>query len=121
MTRGLWQAVLDSVRRCSVVLGTARQWTHIATNNLKFRILSKMAYDVLAIPITIVASESAFSAGGRVIDPYRALLGVETVQVLLCAEDWLRARHGTIGLERNPFDLKAFSSTYRGIGKVLLL
>ncbi|KAK6149525.1 hypothetical protein DH2020_017050 [Rehmannia glutinosa] len=63
-------------------------------NNLKFRILSKMACDVLAIPITIVASESAFSAGGRVIDPYRASLGVETVQVLLCAEDWLRARHG---------------------------
>ncbi|KAK6115446.1 hypothetical protein DH2020_007715 [Rehmannia glutinosa] len=63
-------------------------------NNLKFRILSKMACDVQPIPITNVASKSAFSAGGRVIDPYRASLGVETIQVLLCAEDWLRARHG---------------------------
>lgn len=63
------------------------------TNNLKYRILSKMACDVLSIPITSVASESAFSAGGRVIDPYRANLGVETVQMLLCAEDWLRARY----------------------------
>lgn len=63
-------------------------------NNLKFRILSKMACDVLSIPITTVASESAFSAGGRVIDPYRAFLGTETVQILLCAQDWLRAHYG---------------------------
>ncbi|KAI3446774.1 hypothetical protein Pfo_003439 [Paulownia fortunei] len=63
-------------------------------NNLKFRILSKIACDVLSIPITTVASELAFSAGGRVIDPHRASLGVDTVQVLLCAEDWLRAHYG---------------------------
>ncbi|XP_073130770.1 zinc finger BED domain-containing protein RICESLEEPER 2-like [Henckelia pumila] len=62
-------------------------------NNLKFRILSRMACEVLSIPVTSVASESAFSAGGRVIDTYRANLGVETVQMLLCAEDWLRARY----------------------------
>ncbi|KAG8650730.1 hypothetical protein MANES_07G068232v8 [Manihot esculenta] len=49
-------------------------------NNMKFRILSKMARDILSIPITTVASKSAFSAGGRIIDPHRASLGVETVQ-----------------------------------------
>ncbi|KAG8651872.1 hypothetical protein MANES_06G032851v8 [Manihot esculenta] len=49
-------------------------------NNMKFRILSKMARDILSIPITTVASESAFSAGGRIIDPHRASLGAETVQ-----------------------------------------
>lgn len=60
-------------------------------NRLKFRILSRMACDVLSVPITTVASESAFTAGGRVIDPHRASLAVETVQMLLCAGDWLRA------------------------------
>ena len=39
-------------------------------NNLKFHTLSKMASDILSIPITTVALESAFSIGGRVIDVY---------------------------------------------------
>ncbi|KAG5540966.1 hypothetical protein RHGRI_021004 [Rhododendron griersonianum] len=63
-------------------------------NNLKFRILSRMAADILSIPITSVASESTFSAGGRVIDPYRASLATETVEMLLCGADFVRAQHG---------------------------
>ena len=53
-----------------------------------------MTRDILAIPITTVASEATFSAGGRVIDTYRASLSPETVQVLLCGEDWCRSLHG---------------------------
>lgn len=63
-------------------------------NALKYRILSKMARDILAVPISTVASEAAFSAGGRVIDPHRASLSVDTVQVLLCGSDWVRNVHG---------------------------
>ncbi|KAL4564056.1 hypothetical protein LXL04_028106 [Taraxacum kok-saghyz] len=63
-------------------------------NNLKFRILSKMAADILAIPVTTVASESAFSAGGRVIDPHRSSLGTETVYKLICGADWYRRYYG---------------------------
>ncbi|KAA8541198.1 hypothetical protein F0562_025195 [Nyssa sinensis] len=80
-------------------------------NTLKFRILSKMAHDILLIPITSVASESTFSADGRVIDPYRASLLPETVQVLLCGADWVRALHG----------LKKGSETNSGIGCLLYL
>ncbi|XP_062153877.1 uncharacterized protein LOC133862044 [Alnus glutinosa] len=51
-------------------------------NSTKFPILAEIARDVLAIPITTVASDSAFSTGGRVIDPYRSSLAPKTVEAL---------------------------------------
>ncbi|KAJ9539052.1 hypothetical protein OSB04_031785 [Centaurea solstitialis] len=71
----------------------ALEWWKI--HKLKYRVLSQMAMDVLAIPISTVASESTFSAGGRVIDPYRSLLGADTVQMFICGRDWIRQMYGT--------------------------
>lgn len=61
---------------------------------LRFPILSKMACDILSVPVTTVASEATFSAGGRVIDDRRTSMSVETVQVLLCGNDWIRNLYG---------------------------
>ena len=58
-------------------------------NSPKFPILSKMARDILAIPATTVASESAFSVGGRVIDETRASLLPDVVEALITTGDWL--------------------------------
>ncbi|KAL4562647.1 hypothetical protein LXL04_026675 [Taraxacum kok-saghyz] len=46
----------------------ALEWWNV--HKEKYRVLSKMAMDVLAIPISTVTSESTFSVGGRVIDAY---------------------------------------------------
>ena len=59
-------------------------------NSIKFPILSKLARHVLAMPISTVASESAFSTGDRVIDKYRSSLNTETAEALICAQDWIR-------------------------------
>ncbi|KAE8719351.1 hypothetical protein F3Y22_tig00109971pilonHSYRG00039 [Hibiscus syriacus] len=67
----------------------------------KFRILSRMVVNVLAVPITTVASEATFSAGSRVIDPYRSSLTPETVQMLMCAGDWCRSLHGVKRKKKN--------------------
>ncbi|KAL0399791.1 UNVERIFIED_CONTAM: putative AC transposase [Sesamum radiatum] len=61
---------------------------------LKYKILSIMARDLLAIPITTVASEATFSVGSRVIDKHRASLTSDIVQVLMCGGDWLKKRFG---------------------------
>ncbi|CAH9103160.1 unnamed protein product [Cuscuta epithymum] len=47
--------------------------------------------DIFAIPSSTVASESAFSLGKRVVDPFRSSLSPKMVEALVCTNDWLRA------------------------------
>lgn len=69
--------------------------------------LSRMARDVMAIQVSTVALESAFSAGGWVIDPYRSRLDPEMVQALICTKDWIVAsRKDSTPLPSLPMDLK---------------
>ncbi|XP_071940783.1 zinc finger BED domain-containing protein RICESLEEPER 2-like [Coffea arabica] len=76
----------------------------------RFPILSRLASDILAIPVTTVASESTFSAGGRIIDDRRASMSVETVQMLLCGNDWIRNLHGLKNKSREPLDVSESST-----------
>ena len=64
-------------------------------NSSRYRIISQVARDVLAIFISIVASEFAFSIGGRVLDPFRSSLSPNTVEVLICTQNWLRSNDST--------------------------
>ncbi|KAF7141255.1 hypothetical protein RHSIM_Rhsim06G0136800 [Rhododendron simsii] len=40
-------------------------------NSVRYNVLSQVAHDVLAFSVSTVASESAFSTGGRMLDPFR--------------------------------------------------
>ncbi|KAI3982128.1 hypothetical protein MKX01_019034 [Papaver californicum] len=61
-------------------------------NELKYPILSKMARDILSIPVSTVNSESAFKIEGNKLDVYRSSLQPQTLEALICAKDWLRCR-----------------------------
>ena len=41
-------------------------------NSPQYRVLSRIARHVLAIPVSTVASKSAFSTASRVLDPFRS-------------------------------------------------
>ncbi|KFK22491.1 hypothetical protein AALP_AAs58843U000100 [Arabis alpina] len=56
----------------------------------KYPILSEMARDLFAMQVSSVASESAFSTSGRIIEPYRSCLTHYMVEVLMCTEQWLK-------------------------------
>ena len=65
------------------------KWWH--DNSYKYPILSKIARDVLSMPASSVASESAFSVSGQVITDHRASLDSKTVSILMELESWMNA------------------------------
>ncbi|KAK9286527.1 hypothetical protein L1049_014925 [Liquidambar formosana] len=61
------------------------------SNGLKYPTLQAIAKDVLAILVSTVASESAFSTSGRLVSPHRSRLHPKTLEALMCAQNWLWA------------------------------
>ena len=59
-------------------------------NSTRYIILSEVAQVVMAIPMSTIASELTFSTRGRVLDPFRSSLAPKIVEVLSCAQNWLK-------------------------------
>ncbi|KAK3225169.1 hypothetical protein Dsin_005031 [Dipteronia sinensis] len=68
-------------------------------NTVRYPDLSVMARDILSIPISTVASEVAFSVGGRVLDRYRSLLKPDVVEAIVCTRDWMQGESVSEALE----------------------
>ncbi|CAL1410003.1 unnamed protein product [Linum trigynum] len=58
-------------------------------NGAKYPILQDIARDLLVVPVTSVASESAFSSGGRLLDPHRSRLDPATVEAMMILRIWI--------------------------------
>jgi hypothetical protein len=65
------------------------QWWSIHSST--YPVLAQIARDVLAVPASVVPSESAFSTGSRVVSDYRSRLSSTTVEALICLQDWLKS------------------------------
>ncbi|CAN1852082.1 Zinc finger BED domain-containing protein RICESLEEPER 3 [Linum perenne] len=59
-------------------------------NGAKYPTLQEIARDLLSIPITSVASESAFSSSGRLLDPQRSKLHFSMVEAMMCTRSWIK-------------------------------
>ncbi|EXB67267.1 Putative AC transposase [Morus notabilis] len=62
-------------------------------NRSKYPTLSRMASDILSIPVSTVAPDSVFDTNLKVVDKYRSSLHPVTLEALICAKDWLQ--HGS--------------------------
>ncbi|WJZ84094.1 hypothetical protein VitviT2T_003718 [Vitis vinifera] len=54
----------------------------------KYPVLSIIARDVLTVPVSTVALEAAFSAGGRVVSDKRYSLAPDSIEANICVKDW---------------------------------
>jgi hypothetical protein len=60
-------------------------------HKLTYPILSIMARDIMAVPVSTVSSESCFSLTGRILEDRRRRLLPEHVEMLTCIKDWDQA------------------------------
>jgi len=58
-------------------------------NSSIYLTLSSIARDILAMPISTVASKFTFNMGSRVLDVFCSSLNPMIVEALLCTQDWL--------------------------------
>jgi len=66
-------------------------WWKVA--GTRYPTLRRIARDIFAIPVTTVASESAFSTSGRVLSEHRSGLTSKMLEALMCSQDWLRNKY----------------------------
>ncbi|XP_042444013.1 zinc finger BED domain-containing protein RICESLEEPER 2-like [Zingiber officinale] len=84
-------------------------------NSSKFPTLAEMAHDVLAIPISTVASESIFSTGRSVLDSFRSSLTPRLVQALICLQDWFKKETSPIKVEEDLDYLEEIESDLNSV------
>lgn len=86
---------------------SALEWWR--NNNVKYKILSKMAADILVISISMVASEYTFSVSGRVIDEFCSRLNEEFIEAIIYGGYWLRHKYN---LKKKNHRLKLIGFTW---------
>ncbi|CAN1848269.1 Putative AC transposase [Linum perenne] len=92
------------------------------TKDVKYPVLSDIARDVLAIPISTVPSESAFSTGGRVLDSFRSSLSPKIVEAVICCGDWMRSsKFSSIQDEEDDLNVTMDAGKELEDGKISLL
>ena len=76
------------------------------SNCERLPILSRMARDILVVPISTVASKSTFSTSGTVLDSFRSSLTPRIVEALICSQDWLRVGKDYISVEEELHEIE---------------
>ncbi|KAG5036599.1 hypothetical protein JHK86_017439 [Glycine max] len=60
-------------------------------NGLKYPTLSRIASDILSLPVSTLSADSIFDMQIRKMDSYRSSLSSLTLEALICAKDWFQS------------------------------
>ncbi|KAH7663547.1 Tam3-transposase (Ac family) protein [Dioscorea alata] len=85
------------------------QWWQGSGN--PYPILSLMVKDIFACPMSTVACEQTFSAGGNMLDTTRSQLTPQNIEIQVCTDDWKRAQVRQQEAERQSPDGSDFFYT----------
>ena len=66
----------------------------------------------MAIRMSTIALESAFSTGGHVLDPFRSSLAPKTVEALICAQNWLKNSSKPINLREEMNEVESLEQDF---------
>ncbi|KAK3198374.1 hypothetical protein Dsin_021789 [Dipteronia sinensis] len=70
-----------------------------------FPILATIAKQILSTPVSTVAVEQQFSAGGNILDPRHSLMSPKSLQIQACVEDWTKAQNRQQEIDQEePYD-----------------
>ncbi|KAK3199172.1 hypothetical protein Dsin_022587 [Dipteronia sinensis] len=70
-----------------------------------FSILAMIAKQILSTPVSTVAVEQHFSAGGNILDPRCSLMSPKSLQIQACVEDWTKAQNRQQEIDQEePYD-----------------
>ncbi|CAL1388687.1 unnamed protein product [Linum trigynum] len=93
---------------------------------VRYPILSEMAKDILAVPIsTASSSKSPFDTEGQVLDSFKSSLTPKIMEALICSEDWLRSSNYSSPLSKDDYEdpeelENAFQSMVRTVNASIL-
>ncbi|KAK0595538.1 hypothetical protein LWI29_007652 [Acer saccharum] len=63
------------------------------SNQQDYPILAIIAKQILGMPVSTVAVEQEFSAGGNILDPRRSGMSPQSLEIQECVDDWTKAKY----------------------------
>ncbi|KAK0581450.1 hypothetical protein LWI29_007554 [Acer saccharum] len=67
-----------------------------------YPILAMIAKNIFSTPVSTVAVEQEFSAGGNILDEKRSCLTPKALQIQVCVDDWTKAEYRQQELQQEP-------------------
>ena len=64
--------------------------------------MATIAKNIFSTPVSTMAVEQEFSAGGNILDERRSCLTPKSLQIQVCVDDWTKAQYRQQELSQEP-------------------